>query len=540
MALGDIITAGGLAVNDLFSSQGSAAAANSYTGAAALATQNAQLTAESTRIQEAQTARQVSMTLGTQEADVAGAGFTESGSALDLLSSSAQQGALAKALVNTQGAINENSYAAQAGAYTAEAKSANEASSAGVVSAIASVGGALLNSSSNPIGTLADAGKTVVQGINIFGGTAAPAAGTAFSGAAATSAAETTSSFLSGGSTAAADFSGVAEQSALENTASFLGTDAAPLLSYTDATIAAGADIGLDTSTLAIGSTEAVAGATIDATTAAISDTVAEAVTDVAADVSVDWVPIVGWAAAVAELLNSIPGFANIPIVGPGVGLVAGAAQDLSSGIVGAFSDIGSGNFSQVPVTLDNAAHNANDAIEHGFQTIGDQIDSALGPVAGTIVGLGFQAGATISRITGGLIDDITGGVAGSGTAGEVVGAVTGLFGSVICTALYKRGIISRALWHGAQRYGRDIARRDFYDIYLIWGMPIARAIDRSALFAWFASIVFVPWTHELAAIAGEKTAKPSSFGKMIYGATYVFSLIFLKCLLLREKYANG
>jgi hypothetical protein len=47
------------------------------------------------------------MTLGGQEADVAGAGFSEGGSALDLLRSSASQGALTHAVLGQQGLITE-------------------------------------------------------------------------------------------------------------------------------------------------------------------------------------------------------------------------------------------------------------------------------------------------------------------------------------------------------------------------------------------------------------------------------------------------
>lgn len=160
MALGDIISAGGQAFQDLFGSQGAAAEANSYKGAALLARQNAQLSSASTRIQDTQLARQIFQTEGTQVADVAGAGFTESGSALDLLRSSAQQGALAKSLTNIQGAINENSYAAQAGAYEGAAAAAGENANANTIGAIASLGGAILNNT----GALASAGKTVVTG----------------------------------------------------------------------------------------------------------------------------------------------------------------------------------------------------------------------------------------------------------------------------------------------------------------------------------------------------------------------------------------
>lgn len=143
--IGEIITQVGGAVGDLFGSGGASAEAKSYTGAATLAQQNAALTSASTRIQETQLARQITQTEGTQFADVGGAGFTEGGSALDLLRSSASQGALAKSLTNIQGAVNENAYAAQAGAYTAAAASAKETANAKQIAAYGSLGSTALS-----------------------------------------------------------------------------------------------------------------------------------------------------------------------------------------------------------------------------------------------------------------------------------------------------------------------------------------------------------------------------------------------------------
>lgn len=160
--LGSDITEVGGAIGSLFTAQGNAAQAKDFQGAATLATQNAQLAMASTKIQATQTARTVAQSLGSSTADVAGAGFTTSGSALDILKESASQGALAKSLVNIQGAINENSYAAQAGAYQGEANAAKEASTAGTIGAIASIGGGLISGTNQ----LASAGNTVIKGYN--------------------------------------------------------------------------------------------------------------------------------------------------------------------------------------------------------------------------------------------------------------------------------------------------------------------------------------------------------------------------------------
>lgn len=314
--LGDIVTDLGSAVGDLFGSQGNAAEANSFSSAATLATQNAQLTAASTRIQETQTARQLFQTEGTQEADVAGAGFTESGSALDLLKSSMQQGSLAKSLVNIQGAIQENSYAAQAGAYSGEAAAAKEASQAGTISAIGAIGGALVNGS----GALVDAGKTVVQGYNYITGllTGAPAV------SAATDAATAASQFTTG----AADLS-----STITDT-QFLapGVTGSELLSSTDTAISQGADLGsafadassgvaLDTSGLAIGTS-------LDAVSSGIS-----AAFDA---ISGDIIPGVG----ILSAADQIPGVSSTPVIGP----IADAASWVSDQVTGFVSDaIGAG-----------------------------------------------------------------------------------------------------------------------------------------------------------------------------------------------------
>jgi hypothetical protein len=97
---------------------GNLAEASSYDQASALATANEQYTEQSTRVQEAQQARQVTQTIGGQQASVAGAGFASSGSALDIMRDSASQGALARGVLGQQGAITEAGYTEQANSYT--------------------------------------------------------------------------------------------------------------------------------------------------------------------------------------------------------------------------------------------------------------------------------------------------------------------------------------------------------------------------------------------------------------------------------------
>lgn len=127
----------GGAVSDLFAADadkskaaGLRAESQEYTLAAGLSQQNEQYTEQSTAIQEAQKSRDIMQTIGKQQADVAASGFAASGSALDLLRDSANQGALAKATLAQQGLITEAGYEEQAQSYQLMSQAANQAASA--------------------------------------------------------------------------------------------------------------------------------------------------------------------------------------------------------------------------------------------------------------------------------------------------------------------------------------------------------------------------------------------------------------------------
>lgn len=125
------------AVGDLFSSEGHKAKAEgdrieaqNYDLASGLALKNEKFTETSTAIKQSQLDRSIYQTIGGERADVAGAGFAESGSALDLLRDSASQGALTKAVAGQQGLITEASYTEQAQSYTNMASAARLAANA--------------------------------------------------------------------------------------------------------------------------------------------------------------------------------------------------------------------------------------------------------------------------------------------------------------------------------------------------------------------------------------------------------------------------
>jgi hypothetical protein len=114
----------GGAVSDLFAvsayrskAQGDLMGAANYDLAAKYADQEAAYTKESTAIQEMQAQRELYKSMGQTKADVAGAGFAASGSALDMLRESASQGALQQAVLQRQGLITEQGYEEQAESY---------------------------------------------------------------------------------------------------------------------------------------------------------------------------------------------------------------------------------------------------------------------------------------------------------------------------------------------------------------------------------------------------------------------------------------
>lgn len=122
-----------------------------YANAAQMAEQNANLTAYSTQVQQYQAQRKTNQVIGMQQAAVGASGFQESGSALDLLRSSTQQGALTQSMIGLQGQMNEDQYKEEEETYQNEAKAASVAGRMNMIGAaitgvagVAEVGAAVM------------------------------------------------------------------------------------------------------------------------------------------------------------------------------------------------------------------------------------------------------------------------------------------------------------------------------------------------------------------------------------------------------------
>jgi hypothetical protein len=113
-------------IGDRYKAEGAQFEQANYLEAEHFAKQEAEFTAQSTAIKQAQSDRNLFTSMGRTTAAVANAGLTQSGSALDILRESAQQGATTKAVIGQQGLITEAGYQEQAESY------ANMANAAGV------------------------------------------------------------------------------------------------------------------------------------------------------------------------------------------------------------------------------------------------------------------------------------------------------------------------------------------------------------------------------------------------------------------------
>ena len=115
----------GGAVNDLYAARGAQASAGSYGQAAQIATTNSQIAQNSEQTNQLQIQRQISQVGGSQEAALGMGNMAESGSGLDVMRESMQQGAIAKSEAAQQGTIQVQGYQQQAQQYQQMQQAAN-------------------------------------------------------------------------------------------------------------------------------------------------------------------------------------------------------------------------------------------------------------------------------------------------------------------------------------------------------------------------------------------------------------------------------
>jgi len=138
---GDTFSGFASATESIFGAIGQGKLAKGYAKAAEISLQNEKLSKESTSIKQLMTSREIYKTMGGQRADIAAAGLKNSGSAMDIVRSSAAEGALTKQLISLQGTIEAQGYRQEAESYAAQAQAAKAAKKGGILSGILKAAG---------------------------------------------------------------------------------------------------------------------------------------------------------------------------------------------------------------------------------------------------------------------------------------------------------------------------------------------------------------------------------------------------------------
>lgn len=136
--VGGIVGDFGNAIGDFMAIGSDNAAAGAYNRAANIAGANANIEVGSGVVQEFQQRMALAKVFGQQGAATAANGFTDSGSALDIARSSAQQGALAQTLIKNQTEINQSAYLQQQNSDLSMAAAAKAKAGADMIGGITS------------------------------------------------------------------------------------------------------------------------------------------------------------------------------------------------------------------------------------------------------------------------------------------------------------------------------------------------------------------------------------------------------------------
>lgn len=126
----------GSGISDIFQASGLKQDAASLDKAAGMEDVNAKISEASAEIQQQAAQRDIYKVMGAQQSDIAMAGMKLSGTAQDLIRSSAQQGALTHALIQAQGDIEVQGHEIAAANLRAQAQQARSAASSSMFSGI--------------------------------------------------------------------------------------------------------------------------------------------------------------------------------------------------------------------------------------------------------------------------------------------------------------------------------------------------------------------------------------------------------------------
>lgn len=135
---------------------------------------------------------------------------------------------------------------------------------------------------------------------------------------------------------------------------------------------------------------------------------------------------------------------------------------------------------------------------------MGIDTGNAPGPAPGDAPGAPGSEGAPGPGTAGPAAGDAPGpGPGDAGGSGGGGGAGDG--GSVICSELYRQGLMDKVTWIADEQFGRLLPRETLIG-YQIWARPVAQAMAKSPLLTALVALAARPWVHEMAYQMGARS----------------------------------
>jgi hypothetical protein len=172
-----------------------------------------------------------------------------------------------------------------------------------------------------------------------------------------------------------------------------------------------------------------------------------------------------------------------------------------------------------------------------------DLLNGDVGSAALTAAGyaVGGPIGGAVASILPSPVADFAGNIAsGLGAIPDALG-----IGSVVCTELYKQGIMSPELYRNDVLYAAEHMEERTLNGYRVWGIPLVLLMRSSKLVSSIASFFAISRAHYIASIYGEVAfdSKLARYGRIINAVGVpVCNLIslFLKAKDYKSLYAKG
>lgn len=237
---------------------------------------------------------------------------------------------------------------------------------------------------------------------------------------------------------------------------------------------------------------------------------------------------------------NVSNGLGGINFTGDAVSAVSGGGANILSDALG-FSNVLTGTSSALSGGADLlSSFLGGDLLSNavGLADVGSSIASGadlatsiFGDLGSSFGGIDFLGGSAASAGLGsvgavlgpvGLALDFTsllGGPSIGDVAGSIFEAISGITDgiSVICTELYRQGLLSTDIYLLDSKYGKYYVHPTVLAGYHYWGIPLAKAMSKSQLVTKLVYPLAVAWAKEIAHKMLPTQYKPNLLGKLLF-----------------------